>query len=414
MRILDVSPRVASIGVGGSQRRMTALLDRLARRHDVVQYCQPRLSELRAPGAPRERLNRNPAAALLNEIGERTWPTGPLLSGAGLRLGRRGPLRTLMRWADVTVVEFPWQFGHCARLVPDARLVLSAHNVELDRHASLAVASHARVSLGPWLRHVERVERMAVGRADLIVVVSEADRARMRERYGVDPGKVVVAANGADLHALRRSGPERRLEVRRALGLDERPVVLFAGADVTPNRRGLEWVLKTARLAERFTFLVVGKVGGRPRREGNVVVTGHVPEFEPCLTAADFALCPIEFGAGTKVKLIESLAAGIPTVAFAESLKGLGARDGEHLLVADPSAVSLAAALERLASDRELASSRSVAARRYAAERHDWDRIAAGLESALVELVEPGRASSPSIDSKQSPTDFAEQSPLVP
>jgi glycosyltransferase involved in cell wall biosynthesis len=387
MRILSVSPRVTSRPVGGSQRRVGGILDRLSAHHEVVQFCQPRLHERRVAGASRERVNRSLASAAVSEIGDRMWTSAPLLSGVGLRLTGPEPLRSLLGWADVTMVEFPWQFARCARLAPDARLVLSAHNVEVEKFESFAEAAEARLTRNPCLRYIERVERAALERADAVIAVSERDRRRLAERYDVDPRRVVVARNGVDLEAIAPAGLERRAAARRTLGLGDAPVVLFAGADVTPNRRGLEWVLRLARRADRFTFLVVGTIGGRPRREGNLVVTGHVEEFEPCLAAADLSVCPIEYGGGTKVKLIESLGAGLPTVAFEHSVDGLDVRDGEHLLVADRSTDSLLAALERLASDRALAERLGDAARRHAVEHHDWDRIAECVERALAAAV---------------------------
>jgi glycosyltransferase involved in cell wall biosynthesis len=391
MRILSVSPRVPSYQVAGSQRRMAGILDRLEERHEVVQFCQPRLEARSVPGASRERINRGLAGALVCEVGERAWTSAPVLSGAALRVSPRRPLRELLRWADVTIVDFPWQVGRCERLAPGAPLVLSAHNVEVDKFASFADAAGARVTRGPWLRYVARKERTAVARAAGVVAVSEHDRRRLVELYRADPARCVVAPTGVDLEAVAPADRERRAAARRRLGLDgARPVVLFSGADVTPNRRGLDWVMELARRTDRFTFLVVGTVGRGARGQGNVVVTGHVEEFEPCLQAADLSVCPIEFGGGTKVKLIEALAAGLPSVAFAQSIHGLGVRDGEQVLVAERSVESLLTALERLATDRALAARLAVAARLHAVEHHDWRPIASRVERLLVEVAAGG------------------------
>jgi glycosyltransferase involved in cell wall biosynthesis len=387
VRVLDVSPRVVSLRVGGSQARIANLMARLAERHELRSFAQPRLHELRA-GAPGEHVNRSVPAALFTELGERTWPSAPILCGAALRLGGTRALRELMCWADVAIVEFPWQFAACARAADGCRVVLATHNVEADKFDSYARAAGARLTRGPWLRYVERVEREAVRRADLVLAVSQADADGLTARYGADPARTVLVPNGADTDALTPAEPERRTAARRSLGLQaDRPVALYAGADVTPNRRGLEWVRALAKRTDRFTFLVVGAVGGRPRREGNMVVTGWIRDFGVALDAADVSLCPIEFGGGTKVKLIESLAAGLPIVAFAAATKGTVLRDGEELLVVPPSLDGLEAALDRIARDGTLASRLGAAARRHAEEHHDWNAIAARLERALVELV---------------------------
>jgi glycosyltransferase involved in cell wall biosynthesis len=395
MRIATVSPRFTPDLAGGSQVRVANVLGRIAERHDVRLFSQPRPHQLPATRSGFEQPHTSRAAAAFVELGERTWARGPVLSGAALRLTRPRALRDLLRWADVTVVEFPWQFGPCARLVGPRPLVLSAHNVEVERFVDCSRAA-GRSPNGPWVRYVERMERQAVERADLVTAVSEADRCGLVDRYGLDPGRVVVAPNGADVEAILPADTARRAAARRALGLpDDRPVVLYAGADTTPNRHGLEWVRELARSTDRYTFLVVGRVGGRPRREGALVATGWVRDFPSYLAAADLAICPIQYGGGTKLKLIEFLAAGIPTVAFREALLGTHARDGDHLLVAGRSAGELRAALDRLSDDPELAQRLGASARTHAEERHDWRDTAAVVERALEKLAGEAGARAP-------------------
>jgi glycosyltransferase involved in cell wall biosynthesis len=329
----------------------------------------------------------------VSELGESMWLTAPVLSGAALRLSRPPALRDLIRRSDVTIVEFPWQFDAVARHAGGRRLVLSTHNVEVEKFTDYARAAGRRLRAHPWLRLIERMERRAVARADLILAVSEPDRVGLIERYGADPDRVAVAPNGADVVTIAPARPDDRIAAHRSLDLPEdRPVVLFVGADVTPNRRGLEWVRELARRTDRYTFLVVGWVGGRARREGSLVFTGFVEDLLPCLAAADIAICPIEFGGGTKIKLIESLAAGLPTVAFEHALLGMDIGHGEHVFVANRTAESLLDALDLLTADRELAARLGTAGRRHVEEHHDWRAIAEDVEEALLELVE-GQAS---------------------
>src|SRR5687767_9855688 len=117
MRIASVSPRVTTPRVGGSQNRIGSILRHLAERNEVRQFSQPRLHELRMrlPEPAFERINRSLPAALFSEIGEHAWPTAPILAGAALKLTPLARLRRLLGWADVTLVEFPWQFEECAR-----------------------------------------------------------------------------------------------------------------------------------------------------------------------------------------------------------------------------------------------------------------------------------------------------------
>ena len=90
MRLLDVSPRVAALRRGGSQARILGILRSLAERHEVRMFSQARLSELGfargggPAGPPPELVHASRAAALIAEVGERTWMTAPVLSGLAL------------------------------------------------------------------------------------------------------------------------------------------------------------------------------------------------------------------------------------------------------------------------------------------------------------------------------------------
>ena len=118
---------------------------------------------------------------------------------------------------------------------------------------------------------------------------------------------------------------------------------------------------------------------------------GVVNDVTPFLDAADIAICPIEFGGGTKIKLLESMAAGLPTVAFAETIQGLDVRDGEHLRVVTKSEDALLAALDELNASPDLCQRLGETARRYVCDHHEWRQMASLLEDVLIESTRDKR-----------------------
>jgi polysaccharide biosynthesis protein PslH len=390
MRILDVSPRKVHPPMSGAPVRTYNLLRRLARSHDVRHFWQPGLRDRRRPEQSdyQEIAHSNPVAAAITELGWRSWACAPIPAGAALQLTRPAALTELIRWADVVMVEFPWQFEYCRRRVSGTPLVLAAHNVEAEKFLSWGEAAGARLTRRPWLRYVEQAERRAARAADLITVVKEGDREGLARRYGADPERIVVVANGADTRRYRPADPARREQAKRELGLPERPVAIYVGFTQPANRAGFEWVRRLARRSDDFSFVVVGEVGAGSVGGGNLSIPGPVDDLRPWLEAADVALCPIEHGGGTKIKLHEALAAGLPTIAFAASVDGLAARDGEHLLLCEPSERALLAALERLRDEPALAAQIGEAARTLATTRYDWEMLGDVMEAALTGLVE--------------------------
>jgi polysaccharide biosynthesis protein PslH len=170
------------------------------------------------------------------------------------------------------------------------------------------------------------------------------------------------------------------------LNLPNRPMAIFVGANVPPNRVGLGWVRRLARRAPELTFVVVGALVSEPCRAGNVIFTGLIADHRPYLRAADFALCPIRFGGGTKIKLLEYLAAGLPTLAFRESIHGTELAAGEHLVVVDENEAALVAGLRDLVGDRADSRRLGGEGRNFVVKHHDWRVVAPKLEAALLSL----------------------------
>jgi glycosyltransferase involved in cell wall biosynthesis len=387
-----VFPRSLTPAARGAALRVFHLLRGLGRRNSVIRVGQATTADRRkkrtAAALWRYVELRNPLGCQLCTVTDRGWISAPLLSGLALEVVRPRVVTSLLAWADVCLVEFPWQFGYCRRIRGTRPTVLSSLNVEADKFDSYAIAAGIGRRRRLWLRYVEALEKAAMLGADLIVSVSEADRARMIELYGVDDKKIVVVPNGADTEAVVPATEGERTLAKICLGLGERPVVLFVGGSrVPPNVAGLDWIRRVAATLPDFTFLVVGGVVPRPARSGNIVATGQVADIRPFLRAADMALCPIEFGAGTKLKLFEALAAGLPTVAFEETVRGTSLVADMHLLIARKEVTDVGSMLLHLREQVGLRRRLSNAGRGFVRIHHDWQRSAGILEEALITLV---------------------------
>ncbi len=82
-------------------------------------------------------------------------------------------------------------------------------------------------------------------------------------------------------------------------------------------------------------------VGRHDRRVGvlhappRVTVTGYVEDISEELARADLVVVPLRYGGGTRLKILEAFAHGIPVVSTSIGAEGLGVRDGVELLIGD-------------------------------------------------------------------------------
>jgi glycosyltransferase involved in cell wall biosynthesis len=114
---------------------------------------------------------------------------------------------------------------------------------------------------------------------------------------------------------------------------------------------------------------------------------GFVDDMAAELAASRLVVVPIWAGGGTRLKVLESLAAARPVAGTGLGVQGVGFEDGRHGLVVDDPA-GLARAAAALLADEALAR-RFAEAGRALAERFRWTRTLAPAEELYVRLLVP-------------------------
>jgi glycosyltransferase involved in cell wall biosynthesis len=260
---------------------------------------------------------------------------------------------------------------------PGARVVFDTvdlYHVRLYRAARL---SGSLTRLAQALK-MKGKEVKAVRRADATLVVSEAERALL-----------LAAAPGSRVHVVP-TVYEAQPPTPPAAG---RAGLLFVGSwRHTPNVDAAEYLarqvlpLVRARLGAVDTYLV----GPNPPEaiqdlpENMVSVTGYLSEaeLEALHRRCRASVAPLRYGAGVKGKVLSSLSRGLPVVTTAIGAEGLGAVNGEHLLVAEGEA-ALAQAIARLCQDDALWTRLAANGRRLVAEHFSAATAWQGLHAAL-------------------------------
>ncbi|MCB1016384.1 MAG: glycosyltransferase [Acidimicrobiales bacterium] len=264
-----------------------------------------------------------------------------------------------------------------------APVVLDAHNVETDIMATLARTDERRLHRARWRWEAAKmapVERAAVASSAAVLATSDADAA-VFGRWG--SARVEVVPNGVDTTAVAHAPPSARHALVYVGQYGYRPNESAARELVTQ-------ILPLVQAAVPDT--TVELVGRNPTdavralAAADVAVPGPVDDVVPCLHQARALVVPLRAGSGTRLKILEAMAAGTPVVSTPLGAAGIDAVDGEHLLLGD-TPEDLARQAVRALTEDELAVRLSAAARSLVERRYDWNAFAPTVTGVVADLV---------------------------
>lgn len=117
--------------------------------------------------------------------------------------------------------------------------------------------------------------------------------------------------------------------------------IMFMGSmDWHPNIQAVTWFVEKVfpKISKRYTLYIVGK---NPAEEilrlksDRIIVTGIVDTVDKYIKKCDVNIIPMLTGGGVKIKLLEAMAKGIPTITTTFGAKGIDVYNDKEILIAD-------------------------------------------------------------------------------
>lgn len=396
--LLFLSPRVPEPLNTGAKIRTHALLGELRKQFavDYAGFLQPDLTQTQArhslEGCGRvtlvaERAQGLPAKATLALCNlAQSFPV------TIAKYGHRELRRVVRRWMN----EHPDGVVHAdhIHMAPylglgrTALRVIDEHNVEariLERLAGKTDRPLARPYIRLQARRMRRWEGRLARQADLVLAVSPEDGEELAAMAPETP--VEVIPNGVNLQYFRSGRPEDPDAVGQRL--DSKRLVFTGSMNWLPNQDAvvffcesiLPLLAKGSDGDPDWQFTIVGLDPPAPVRalaDEQVRVTGSVPDVRPYIDEAAIYVVPLRIGGGSRLKILEAFAMGIPVVSTTVGCEGLGVEHGNQLLIAD-TPEAFAREIERLKNSPHLADKLTQNARTHAQAHFSWVAIGARL-----------------------------------
>ena len=263
--------------------------------------------------------------------------------------------------------------------------LLHEHNAEYviwERFASLQRNPVMRLAARLESARIRAREREICHRADQ-VFAAPADIARLAD-LGIQRSRFTPTYHLGDTALLERP----------TLDFDETEASLlyFGTLSWEANADGLLWFLRHCwpLVKKRYVTATFHIAGSSPSAKleravdaaPDVALLGFVDDLEPWFRRSRVFVCPILFGSGMKVKLLEAMYRGIPSVVTTTSIESISVRPMVDVAVADEPA-HFAELVGTLLSDRTTWERLRDNSRALARARYQWGPI---LESTRAEI----------------------------
>jgi glycosyltransferase involved in cell wall biosynthesis len=297
--------------------------------------------------------------------------------------------RTLRQKIDALVATEHYDSIVCDHLFSAENLtdlgqcVLFQHDVVAriwQRHVEQNKAALRRFFFKTQLAKMEAYERKICRAVKHVIAVSDVDAFQLKRMYGIE--SVSSVSTGVEVEYFApRGGDYFASDIIFCGSMDSLPNVdatVYFLSEVLPLIRerlpGVTFTIAGRSPDARVLMAAKGLTG--------VSVTGTVKDVRPYLWGSRLSIVPIRIGSGTRLKIYECMAAGVPVVSTTVGAEGLRYHDGTDIVIADDPRGFAAACVRLLLDD---AARRAIAsnALNYAMNELSWEAVSLEFEAIL-------------------------------
>ncbi|MCX6022272.1 MAG: glycosyltransferase [Chloroflexi bacterium] len=417
MRIMLVSDEMPMFPGHGGAMRQYFLLRELAKTHDIRllalthEYNEHEVEGVEKIGVTVEKLRDRRPRRPNGELSKPLWPAtgmqrwlhyGPAIAdmllsdpmGVAERTPLTGQVQAKLReiWArwpfDVVQVEHSWCGCWLEGLDLPARRVVTYVDLQwMVQEGKVKTSTHAADKLWQWFEayKLHRYEVRLAESADLCFTMSDLDAQRLRSY--APKAVTAVVPNGVEVGHFVPANADSPENVN----------LTFTGTmDYLPNSDATRYfcseiypIVRAAVPAVRLSVVGRNPPGDIVALSGadGIVVTGSVTDTRPYLDQAAVCVVPLRIGSGTRLKILEALAAGKAVVSTTVGAEGLDVTSGKDIILADTPAVFAQAVIDLL-RDPAARTRLGHAGRALVERQYSWEAIGKLQEDAYLAAVQ--------------------------
>ncbi|MBN2580005.1 MAG: glycosyltransferase [Pirellulales bacterium] len=395
MRVVIIDEELPYPPNSGKRIRTLNLLLPLARRHQITYLCYPgsdaeqtrrAVEFFRGKGIESVLVDRllphKGGAAFYGRLLWNLFSPLPYSVQTHNSAALRRAIRLHAAAHEVDLWHCEWTpYGESLGPLASRRCVVMAHNVESmiwQRYYVNETNRLKRWYIRRQWKKFERFERRMFTAALRTVAVSESDARLIRTQFGAD--RVDVVDNGVDVKYFRPNGAVRDPNNLLFLGsLDWRPNLDAVGLLLDRIFPRVRAEIPAARL------MIVGRkpsprLAERVRSCPGAELHADVDDVRPFLHRCGLMVVPLRIGGGSRLKILEALAAECPVVSTRVGAEGLRLEPGKDFVQVEDVDDVAAALTEHINHPRAIGEM-ARCGRQVVVQQYDWSRLSARLET---------------------------------
>ncbi|MCJ7507489.1 MAG: glycosyltransferase [candidate division Zixibacteria bacterium] len=233
-------------------------------------------------------------------------------------------------------------------------------------------------------KRMRNYEALACQKFDKVLAVSEADKVKMEQEFGVD--NIVVLPTGVDT------------EYFAPREVEKKPYnLVFTGSmDWLPNQDAMHYFCEEIyplikKDIPQINLCIVGRNPSEAilklsENDKTVEVTGTVEDVRPYMAKSEIYIVPLRIGGGTRIKIFEAMSMGLPVIATSIGAEGLDVTPDQNIIIKD-SPGDFAKSIVELLEDKNKRRRIAEEGRKLVNCEHDWKKVAEKLSQVCREVI---------------------------
>lgn len=283
--------------------------------------------------------------------------------------------------ADILIHEFPYMLKYDLFFGLDKKPRLyNSHNHESELVKQTWTGKNAQ----KYIELLGNMEKELVQKADLVFATASVEVNNFVEMYGASPDRVFLAPNGITPGDFNR--------IVKADRTKERKSAFFIGSAHPPNLEAVQFILDSvAPNCPGIDFVIAGSCCEKIKASNlvNVSLLGLIDEKKrkELFSRADIAINPMFSGAGTNLKTLEYISAGIPLVSTEFGVRGLDLQDGVHFFRAEKE--TFVAILNEISQkESKIINETAAHGQKFIDMRYSWNSIVSNVLPHINEALD--------------------------